>query len=138
MPYPEMLIAPMREDLTRVGFKELRTAQDVDDTLGKEERTTIVAVNSVCGCAAGAMRPAVALSLQNDTRPEVLLTVFAGQDLEATEKARGYFLGYPPSSPSIALMKKGEIVHMIERQDIEGQSPFDIAENLKKAYNQHC
>ena len=86
-----MLVAPMREDLTRVGFKELKTAQEVDDTLGKEERTTMVAINSVCGCAAGAMRPAVALSLQNSTKPEVLLTVFAGQDLEATEKAREYF-----------------------------------------------
>ncbi|MDE0805938.1 MAG: BrxA/BrxB family bacilliredoxin [Longimicrobiales bacterium] len=138
MPYPEMLVAPMREDLTRVGFKELRTAQEVDDCLGEEQRTTIVAVNSVCGCAAGAMRPAVALSLQNSAKPEVLLTVFAGQDLEATEKARGYFLGYPPSSPSIALMKKGEIVHMVERHEIEGRSAFDIAETLKVAYNEFC
>jgi putative YphP/YqiW family bacilliredoxin len=138
MTYPEMLVAPMREDLTRVGFKELKTAQDVDNSLGTEQRTTMVAINSVCGCAAGAMRPAVALSLQNKTKPEVLLTVFAGQDLEATEKAREYFMGYPPSSPSIALMKKGEIVHMIERHEIEGRSPFDIAEKLKEAYDEFC
>jgi len=138
MPYPEMLVAPMREDLTRVGFRELRTAEEVDDTLGQEEKTTVVAVNSVCGCAAGAMRPAIALSLQNDMKPEVLLTVFAGQDLEATEKAREYFLGYPPSSPSIALMKKGEVVHMVERHDIEGRNPYEIAENLKEAYNTYC
>ncbi|MBH15769.1 MAG: hypothetical protein CME30_00610 [Gemmatimonadetes bacterium] len=138
MPYPEMLVAPMREDLTRVGFRELRTAEEVDDTLGQEEKTTVVAVNSVCGCAAGAMRPAIALSLQNAVKPEVLLTVFAGQDLEATEKAREYFLGYPPSSPSIALMKKGEVVHMVERHDIEGRNPYEIAENLKEAYNTYC
>lgn len=138
MPYPEMLVAPMREDLTRVGFRELRTAEEVDDTLGQEEKTTVVAVNSVCGCAAGAMRPAIALSLQNAVKPEVLLTVFAGQDLEATEKAREYFLGYPPSSPSIALMKKGEVVHMVERHDIEGRNPYEIAETLKEAYNTYC
>ena len=138
MPYPEMLVAPMREDLTRVGFRELRTAEEVDDTLGQEEKTTVVAVNSVCGCAAGAMRPAIALSLQNAVKPEVLLTVFAGQDLEATEKAREDFLGYPPSSPSIALMKKGEVVHMVERHDIEGRNPYEIAENLKEAYNTYC
>ena len=127
MPYPEMLVAPMREDLARVGFKELRTPEDVDQVLGTEKRTTMVAVNSVCGCAAGAMRPAVVLSLSNDNVPEVLTTVFAGQDLEATDRAREYFTGYPPSSPAIALLKDGELVYMMERHEIEGRDHFEIA-----------
>ena len=110
MPYPEFMVAPMREDLVKVGFTELRTPQDVDDILGREKRTTLVAVNSVCGCAAGMMRPAVYLSLQGDKKPEVLTTVFAGQDMEATDRAREYIVGYPPSSPSVALFKDGELV----------------------------
>lgn len=138
MPYPEMMIAPMREDLARVGFKELRTPEEVDQVLGTEKRTTIVAVNSVCGCAAGAMRPAVVLSLSNDNVPEVLTTVFAGQDLEATDRAREYFTGYPASSPSIALLKDGELVYMMERHEIEGRQHFEIAESLKAAYDEHC
>ena len=138
MPYPEMMVVPMREDLARVGFKELRTAEDVDQVLGTEKRTTMVAVNSVCGCAAGAMRPAVVLSLSNDNIPEVLTTVFAGQDLEATDRAREYFTGYPASSPSIALLKDGELVYMMERHEIEGRHHFEIAESLKAAYDQHC
>ncbi len=138
MPYPEMMVAPMREDLSRVGFKELRTPEDVDPGLGTEKRTTMVAVNSVCGCAAGAMRPAVVLSLSNDNVPEVLTTVFAGQDLEATDRAREYFTGYPASSPSIALLKDGELVYMMERHEIEGRDHFEIAESLKAAYDQHC
>ncbi len=138
MPYPEMRVAPMREDLARVGFKELRTPEDVDQALGTEKRTTMVAVNSVCGCAAGAMRPAVVLSLSNDNVPEVLATVFAGQDLEATDRAREYFTGYPASSPSIALLKDGELVYMMERHEIEGRHHFEIAESLKVAYDEHC
>lgn len=138
MPYPEMMIAPMREDLARVGFKELRTPEEVDQVLGTEKRTTMVAVNSVCGCAAGAMRPAVVLSLSNDNVPEVLTTVFAGQDLEATDRAREYFTGYPASSPSIALLKDGELVYMMERHEIEGRQHFEIAESLKAAYDEHC
>ncbi len=138
MPYPEMMVAPMREDLARVGFKELRTPEDVDQVLSTEKRTTMVAVNSVCGCAAGAMRPAVVLSLSNDNVPEVLTTVFAGQDLEATDRAREYFTGYPASSPSIALLKDGELVYMMERHEIEGRDHFEIAESLKAAYDQHC
>ena len=138
MPYPEMMVAPMREDLARVGFKELRTPEDVDQVLSTEKRTTMVAINSVCGCAAGAMRPAVVLSLSNDNVPEVLTTVFAGQDLEATDRAREYFTGYPPSSPAIALLKDGELVYMMERHEIEGRQHFEIAESLKAAYDQHC
>jgi len=138
MPYPEALIAPMRNDLVHVGFKELKTAAEVDEVLGTERRTTVVAVNSVCGCAAGSMRPAVAMSLENENRPEVLVTVFAGQDLDATDRAREYFTGYPPSSPSVALMKDGELVYMLERNEIEGRTAVQIAESLKAAYDEHC
>lgn len=138
MPYPEMMVAPMREDLTRIGFRELRTASDVDDVLGDEERPTLLVVNSVCGCAAGAARPAVFLSLQEEPRPEVLTTVFAGQDLEATERAREYIVGYPPSSPSVALFKGGQLAWMLERHQIEGSTPYQLAEILRNAYEEHC
>jgi len=138
MPYPEFMVAPMREGLVKVGFKELRTPADVDDVLGTEKRTTLLAVNSVCGCAAGMMRPAVWLSLQGPKRPEVLTTVFAGQDLEATERAREYIVGYPPSSPSVALFKDGELVHFMERRSIEGRHPEDIAADLRDAYARYC
>ena len=138
MPYPEMMVAPMREDLTRIGFKELRSAEDVDDLLGKEEAPTLLVVNSVCGCAAGGARPGVYFSLQNETKPEVLATVFAGQDLEATERARDYLVGYPPSSPSIALFKDGDLVWMMERHQIEGRSPHQIAASLSEAYQRFC
>jgi len=137
MPYPEMMVAPMREDLKRVGFDELKTADDVDQALGEDERATVLVVNSVCGCAAGSMRPAVAMSLENDKVPEVKVTVFAGQDLEATERAREYIVGYPPSSPSIAMFKGGDLVYMMERHQIEGQHPQHIAEALKNAYDEH-
>jgi putative YphP/YqiW family bacilliredoxin len=138
MPYPEPLIAPMRQELVQVGFKELRTAADVDEVLGTDTGTTVVAINSVCGCSAGGMRPAVAHSLTNEAKPDVLATVFAGQDLDATERAREYFAGYPPSSPAIALMKDGELVYMMERHQIEGRHPLEIADTLKAAYDQHC
>ena len=138
MPYPEFMVAPMREDLVNIGFTELRTPQDVDDILGREKRTTLVAVNSVCGCAAGMMRPAVYLSLQGDKKPEVLTTVFAGQDMEATDRAREYIVGYPPSSPSVALFKDGELVYFMERHQIEGRHPEDIATDLQAAYREHC
>lgn len=138
MPYPEMMVAPMREDLVRIGFTELKTPEDVDATFADEKRTTLLAVNSVCGCAAAMMRPAVYLSLQGEKKPEVLTTVFAGQDLDATEKAREYITGYPPSSPSVALFKDGELVYFMERHLIEGRHPEDIAADLKKAYEEHC
>jgi putative YphP/YqiW family bacilliredoxin len=120
-----------------MGFRELRTPDDVQGLL-ESEGTVLVAVNSVCGCSAGAMRPAVALSLDNPTKPQLLTTVFAGQDMEATEKAREYFTGYPPSSPSVALLNNGQLVYMMERHQIEGRSPQEIAEDLKAAFNQHC
>jgi putative YphP/YqiW family bacilliredoxin len=138
MPYPEMMIAPMREDLRRIGFQELRTPDEVDAVLGGERRTTLLVVNSVCGCSAGAARPAVHMSLQHPNKPEVLTTVFAGQDLDATDKAREYITGYPPSSPSVALFRDGELVWMLERHQIQGRFPQQIAEDLKKAYDEHC
>ena len=138
MPYPEMMVAPMREDLVRVGFTEMRTPEDVDEILGSETRTTLVAVNSVCGCAAAMMRPGVYLSLQGDKKPEVLTTVFAGQDMEATDKVREYITGSPPSSPSVALFKDGELAYFMERHEIEGRHPEDIATALRAAYEEHC
>jgi putative YphP/YqiW family bacilliredoxin len=138
MPYPDLLVAPMREDLVRLGFQELRSAQAVDQILTSGEGPALVVVNSVCGCAAGAMRPAVALSLQGDVKPPVLATVFAGQDVEATERVREYFTGYPPSSPSIALLDDGELVWMMERHQIEGRGPEAIAQDLVSAYEEYC
>ena len=137
MPYSELMVAPMRQDLVRLGFKEMKTPEDVEGLL-ESDGTVMVAVNSVCGCSAGAMRPGVALALQNEVKPDLLTTVFAGQELEATEKARGYFVGYPPSSPSVALLKDGELVYMMERHQIEGHPPQEIAEALKAAFNEHC
>ena len=138
MPYPEMMVAPMREDLVRVGFSEMRTPDDVDTHLGSETRTTLVAVNSVCGCAAAMMRPGVWMSLQGEKKPEVLTTVFAGQDMEATDRTRDYITGYPPSSPSVGLFKDGQLVYFMERHQIEGRNPEDIAADLRTAYEEHC
>jgi len=138
MPYPEMMVAPMREDLVRVGFTELRTPDDGESTLGSEKRSTLVVVNSVCGCAAAMMRPAVYMSLQGEKKPEVLTTVFAGQDMEATDKTREYITGFPPSSPAVALFKDGELAYFMERHQIEGRNPEDIAADLQAAYEEHC
>jgi putative YphP/YqiW family bacilliredoxin len=128
----------MREELTRVGVIELRTAEEVDRALSPGSGTTMVVVNSICGCAAGRMRPAVRAALNSPTRPEKLYTVFAGQDREATERARSYFTGYPPSSPSIALLRDGRLVHMLQRSDIEHREAVDIANELKKAFDEIC
>jgi len=139
MPYPDLLVAPMREELVKLGFQELRTADEVEAIFSASDDPTLVVVNSVCGCAAGGMRPAVALSLQSAAKkPAVLTTVFAGQDLEATQKAREYFTGYAPSSPSIAILKDGDIVYMLERHQIEGRYPQEIANDLVAAYDEHC
>lgn len=135
--YPAELVKPMREDLTRVGFEELHSPEDVDVALAKAG-TTLVVVNSVCGCAAANARPAARLSLQNAKRPDHLVTVFAGVDREATVKAREYMVPFPPSSPSMALFKDGELVHMLERHHIEGRPAEVIAENLMDAYNDYC
>ena len=136
--YPPELVAPMKEDLTEVGFTELHTPEQVDNALSSESGTTLVVVNSVCGCAAGAARPGIKLSLHGDKKPDHLTTVFAGVDAEATERARQYFLPYPPSSPAIALFKDGNLVHFIERHHIEGRPAEMIAENLKMAYEEYC
>ena len=136
--YPEFMIAPMREELTRFGVRELRTAGEVDEALTKTTGTVMVVVNSVCGCAAGRARPGVALALQYAAKPDLVATVFAGADVEATERARGYFTGYPPSSPSIALFKDGKLVYMMERHQIENQEAQDIAAQLTAAFDTHC
>ena len=138
MPYPEYICAPMREELTSAGFQELKTAKEVDATLQNSQGTVLVMVNSVCGCAAGAARPGVRTAIQNSKHPEKLVTVFAGQDLEATSEARKFMLPYPPSSPSVALFKDGKLVHFIERHHIEGRSAQMISENLVTAFEQHC
>ena len=138
MGYPEELCKPMREDLTEVGFVEMHTEEEVKSILEKKEGTVLLIVNSVCGCAAGNARPAVKLSTQFDPKPDIFATVFAGQDIDATNKAREYMLPYPPSSPSIALFKNGELVHFIERHHIEGRSAAMIADNLKDAFVQSC
>jgi len=138
MPYPEIMIQPMREELTRLGVEELKTPEAVDATLQNSTGTVMVIVNSVCGCAAGKARPGIALALQHTTKPDKAVTVFAGGDIEATERARSYFTGYPPSSPSIALLKDGELVFMLERRHIEGRWAEQIADELKKAFDQHC
>ena len=135
--YPELMLIPMREELTRVGVKELRSAVEVDAALA-EQGTSLVVVNSVCGCAAGRMRPAVRLALQHSTLPEKLYSVFAGQDGEATQQARSYFAGYPPSSPSIALMRDGKLLYMLQRSQIENRDAAAIASDLTGAFDQFC
>ena len=136
--YPEPLVAPMRQELTRLGFEELRTPEQVDARLGEAKGTTLVVVNSVCGCAARNARPAVARALQQGAVPDALTTVFAGQDTSATQRAREYFTGYPPSSPSIALLKDGQVAFMLERWQIEGRSSDQIAADLTRAFGQFC
>ncbi len=135
--YPPELVKPMREDLTRVGFTELFNAEDVNQALSKEG-TTLVVVNSVCGCAAANARPAAAMSLQNDKKPDQIVTVFAGVDREAVDAARALMIPFPPSSPCMALFKDGELVHMLERHHIEGRPADMISDNLKDAYNEVC
>lgn len=135
--YPEYLVAPMREELTQVGFEELKTPEEVDQAL-QSEGTVFVVVNSVCGCAAANARPAAKIAVQSDKRPDKLVTVFAGMEKDAVEKARSYMLPYPPSSPSMALFKDGKLVHMIERHQIEGRPAQLIADNLATAFDVYC
>ena len=135
--YPEYLVAPMRQDLTSVGFKDLKSAEEVESAI-KTEGTTFVVVNSVCGCAAANARPAAKLAVQQEKHPDNYVTVFAGVEKEAVDKARGFMLPYPPSSPSMALFKDGKLVHMIERHQIEGRPAQMIADNLMQAFEQYC
>jgi len=136
--YDERLVTPMRQDLTRLGVKEMRTAEEVDKQMTETKGTTLVVVNSVCGCSARMARPAVAIALQNPIKPDHATTVFAGQDAEATARARQYFTGYPPSSPQIGLLKDGQLVFMLERWQIEGRHAEEIAHDLVNAFNRYC
>jgi putative YphP/YqiW family bacilliredoxin len=136
--YDERFVTPMRQELTRLGVEELRTASEVDETLKDAKGTTLVVVNSVCGCAARNARPAVASAIQHSIKPDRLTTVFAGQDVEAADRARAYFTGYPPSSPQIGLLKDGKLVFMLERYQIEGRSADEIARDLTGAFDQYC
>jgi putative YphP/YqiW family bacilliredoxin len=137
MPYPEYLIAPMRQELTAVGARECRTAADVDETL-KAPGVTMMVVNSVCGCAAGKARPGIAMALEHQNRPDTVATVFAGADIEATDRARSYFTGFAPSSPSIALLRDGKLLYMVERRDIETRPAQAIADLLTMAFDKYC
>lgn len=136
--YDERFVTPMRQELTRLGFSELRTPDEVDKTLQDAKGTALVVVNSVCGCSARMARPAVRIALENPIKPDLLATVFAGQDAEATDRARSYFTGYAPSSPSISLMKDGKLVFMLERFQIEGRPAEEIAHDLVNAFNRFC
>jgi bacilliredoxin len=136
--YPEEMVRPMREELTSAGFREMRTAEEVDAVLGQSAGTVLVMVNSICGCAAGKARPGVLRAVQHSARPAHLTTVFAGQDADATERARSYFAEYPPSSPSVALLRDGKAVYMLERWQIEGRMPEEIAAELTKAFERFC
>jgi putative YphP/YqiW family bacilliredoxin len=138
MPYPEIMIRPFREDLTRIGVEELRTSEAVDDAVKNTTGTLMIVVNSVCGCAAGKARPGIALALGHEIKPDRVATVFAGADIEATDRARGYFKGYGPSSPSIGILKDGELVYMMERYQIEGRGPEQIANELTQAFDKFC
>ena len=137
MPYPEQFIAPMRQELTNLGVQELRTAADVDQAV-QSDGTVMIVVNSVCGCAAGKARPGIAMALRHAKKPAVIGTVFAGADLDATERARDHFAPYPPSSPSVGLLRDGKLVFMLERRDIENRDAYAIAARLTEAFEQHC
>ncbi len=138
MPYPELMVKPMRDELTAVGFRELRTAEQVDEFMKDSSGTAMLVLNSVCGCAAGKARPGVHQALACDVRPDRLATVFAGQDVEATARARGYFAEIPPSSPSIALFREGELVYFVPRHKIEGRSAEEVAADLEAAFERYC
>ena len=138
MPYPESFIGPMREELTRLGVQELRTAREVDAVVRTKAATVMVVVNSMCGCAAGKARPGVALALQHPVKPDVVATVFAGGDIEATERVRSYCMRYPPSSPSIAILRDGQLLYMLERHQIENQTAETIARVLTEAFDRFC
>ena len=138
MPYSPLLVRPMREELVAAGFRELLTSADVDEALGEKSGTTLLVVNSVCGCAAGMARPGARLALQEGPRPDRLVTVFAGQELEATARARAHFADLPPSSPSMALFKDGALVWFLPRHRIEGRDALDVATDLRAAFAEHC
>ena len=138
MPYPEIMIHGMRQELARLGIEETKTPEAVQEAVEKTNGTLMVVVNSVCGCAAGGVRPGIAQALQNEAKPDRAITVFAGADIDATDVARDLFAGYAPSSPAIGLLKDGKLVEMFERRDLEGRHPSQIAQGLVSAFNKHC
>lgn len=138
MPYPEIMIHGMRQELAQLGIEETKTPEEVKDAVENTQGTLMVIVNSVCGCAAGGVRPGIAMALQNEVKPDRAITVFAGADIDATDVARDYFTGYPPSSPAIGLIKDGKLVQMFERRDLEGRHPQQIAQALVSAFSEHC
>ena len=138
MPYDPILVQPMREELTSIGVRELRSADEVDEFLSHKQGTSFIVINSVCGCAAGMARPGVRLALQGEIKPDRVATVFAGQDQEATARARSHFPQFPPSSPSFVLMKDGQVVHFVPRHAIEGRDPMSVANDLVAAFSEHC
>jgi putative YphP/YqiW family bacilliredoxin len=138
MPYPEFFVAPMRQELTDLGIRELRTPQEVDAAVTGTPGTLMIVVNSVCGCAAGKARPGIAMALRHGVRPDAVTTVFAGADVEATDRARKHFAGYPPSSPCVALMRDGKVVYMLERSGIENRDAMSIASELSAAFDKFC
>ena len=138
MPYPEEMIKLMREDLTRFGVEETRSPEEVDNAIQKTDGTVMVVVNSICGCAAGLARPAIGMALKHSVKPDKVITVFAGADIDATQRARSYFKGYFPSSPSVGILQNGKIAFMLERHQIEGRDPMSIAKNLTEAFDRLC
>jgi len=138
MPYPEIMIQGMRQELAQLGIEETKTPEAVKEAVENTKGTLMVVVNSVCGCAAGGVRPGIALAMQNEAKPDKSITVFAGADIDATDVARDYFAGYQPSSPAIGLIKDGKLVQMFERRDLEGRPPLQIAQTLVNAFNEHC
>ena len=138
MPYPELMIRPMREDLTRLGVEETRTPEQVDDAVKNTRGTLMIVVNSVCGCAAGKARPGIAMALQNERKPDRVVTVFAGADIEATERAREYFTDFQPSSPQIAILRDGRVEYMMERHQIDNRNAYQIAQELTQAFDRVC
>jgi putative YphP/YqiW family bacilliredoxin len=138
MPYPEMMIQPMRQDLTRFGVQETRSPEEVDAVINNTQGTVMVVVNSICGCAAGLARPAIGMALKNAVVPDKVITVFAGADIDATDRARSYFKGFFPSSPSVGILQNGKLVFMLERHQIEGRDPMSIAKDLTTAFDRLC
>lgn len=136
--YPQEIVIPCREELTEIGVEELKTPEEVEDVLSRQKGTVMLIINSVCGCAAGSARPGVRLALQHPVRPDRVTSVFAGVDTEATARARAYMEGFPPSSPSVAIFKNGDLVYLMERHMIEGRDPDEVARELEGAFNRHC
>ena len=138
MPYPEFMIHPMRQELARLGIEEFKSSESVEEAVANTKGTLMIVVNSVCGCAAGKARPGIGIALQHAVKPDRVGTVFAGADIDATDTARGYFTGYPPSSPAVAILRDGKLVYMMQRSDVETRGPYEIAQELTRAFDEYC